>query len=60
MQGRCQALEDFSLAPALQSPTLALVSTTLVMEMPAGLEKQGCLQGRLAGIAPVGTGGVWG
>lgn len=28
--------------------------------MPAGLEKQGCLQDRLAGIAPVGTGGVWG
>lgn len=29
--------------PALQSPTLALVSTTLVTEMPAGPEKQGCL-----------------
>lgn len=25
--------------------------------MPAGLEKQGCLEGRLAGTAPVGMGG---
>lgn len=29
------------------------------MEMPAGLEKQGCLQGRLAGTALVGMRGLW-